>query len=288
MNSIRRAKLPESAPCSSAAAWANSRAKRYGSAAVGHALGPGPGEPARPGVSRLRPAEEARLADPASPTTQDRAPRPVERHRSRAARMPGCSPRGHERARLAGRGTAHVYETGFALQPVQRDRTRLAAQHDRAPVGDREPVARGRDGRVIERGSRRVGRGSGCRAAVVIAAPVSARSSLVGSRAGRATTSPVAIPMRTSSGSAPSARSAQRRPDGEGRKGGPDRVVVVGPRPAEHREDGVADELLARPVEPLDGLGHRRERGAGRGRGRPRGRARRPSGRSRRGPRTGR
>ena len=37
------------------------------------------------------------------------------------------------------------------------------------------------------------------------------------------------------------------------------RVIVVRPRPAEHREHGVADELLARAVEPLDRGRHRRE-----------------------------
>src|SRR6185436_9790540 len=42
--------------------------------------------------------------------------------------------------------------------------------------------------------------------------------------------------------------------------GGPERVVVVGGRPAEDREHGVADELLARPVEALDRVDHRRER----------------------------
>jgi hypothetical protein len=33
----------------------------------------------------------------------------------------------------------------------------------------------------------------------------------------------------------------------------------VGARPAEHREDGISDELLARAVEPFDGVGHDRE-----------------------------
>jgi hypothetical protein len=38
------------------------------------------------------------------------------------------------------------------------------------------------------------------------------------------------------------------------------RVVVVGDGPAEHREDRVADELLARAVELLDRVAHRDER----------------------------
>ncbi len=33
------------------------------------------------------------------------------------------------------------------------------------------------------------------------------------------------------------------------------------PRPAEDREDGIADELLARPVETLDRIGHPAKRG---------------------------
>jgi hypothetical protein len=48
----------------------------------------------------------------------------------------------------------------------------------------------------------------------------------------------------------------ERRPDREGGEGRPDCVVVVGPWPAEDREDRISDELLARPAEPFDGIGH--------------------------------
>ena len=48
--------------------------------------------------------------------------------------------------------------------------------------------------------------------------------------------------------------------DGQGREAGPERVVVVRARPAEDGEDRVADELLARPVEAVDRVGHRGER----------------------------
>ena len=40
---------------------------------------------------------------------------------------------------------------------------------------------------------------------------------------------------------------------------GTDGIVVVGAWPAEHGEYGVPDELLARPIEPLDCRGHRHE-----------------------------
>jgi hypothetical protein len=45
--------------------------------------------------------------------------------------------------------------------------------------------------------------------------------------------------------------------DGHRRERGADRVVVVAARPAEDGEYRVTDELLARAVEPGDGVGHR-------------------------------
>ena len=71
--------------------------------------------------------------------------------------------------------------------------------------------------------------------------------------------------------------------DGQGRDGGADRVVVMGLGPAEDREDRVADELLAGPAEPLDGLRPSWPGPPSPGRGPPPGRTPRASGRSRRG-----
>ncbi len=89
------------------------------------------------------------------------------------------------------------------------------------------------------------------RAAVVIASPVSPRSpppSPLGPRR---------RPRRSRSRSgppsarAPSASSAGRA-DRHGRKRGADGIVIMEPRPAEDREHGIADEFLARALEPLD------------------------------------
>ena len=56
-------------------------------------------------------------------------------------------------------------------------------------------------------------------------------------------------------------RFAQGRPDGERGQRGTNRIVVVRTGPAEDGEDRVAYELLARPVETLDGVGHAAEGG---------------------------
>ena len=48
--------------------------------------------------------------------------------------------------------------------------------------------------------------------------------------------------------------------DRERTVGGPKGVVVVGDRPAEDREHGIADELLTGPVEAVDRVDHRPER----------------------------
>ena len=126
------------------------------------------------------------------------------------------------------------------------------------------------------------------RAAVVIASPVRRRSPSAAGPSLAATTSPVARPIRTSIASPPLAELLEPRADVERGERGAHRVVVVRPRPAEHREHGVADELLARAAEPLDRGRHRREGGRSPAPGPPRGRARRASGRSRRGRRRAR
>ena len=48
----------------------------------------------------------------------------------------------------------------------------------------------------------------------------------------------------------------QRGTDRQSAQRGTDRIVIARHRPAEHREDRVADELLARSAESLNLLGH--------------------------------
>ena len=251
---------PESTPCSSATAWANRRAQRYGSPRRYETFSVQ--VQARPAFACLvlDRGEESRLAH-AGLADHDDDP---------ATAGPAAAvDRGLERRELAQRGrrTARARRRrygiqapmpGLAAERVQLDGRRLAAQDDRAAVVGREAAAGGRDRRAVEQDLA----GSGQRLD-----PGRRRDRLAGQPQvavqrgppGRATTSPVAIPIRTSIGSAPSP--IIRRPARMAMAASAARTASSSwaTRPAEDREHGIADEFLARAVEPLDGLGHGRE-----------------------------
>ena len=210
-------------------ACAKSRAKRYGS-----------------------PRPYDTLSVQVQAIARARAPRPRGRRRgatcpSRRRRSSGRPPRaptggpvsacvgsGPSRSRRPTSGSSGVarwaprpVKPGLPGQREEPDHRRLATQHDRTAVVHGRG-GRGRRARSPRRaGSRPAGRAAWIRAAVVIASPVTARSPVPSPRAA-ATTSPVARPIRTSSGSPPSSGSQQHRPDLERRERRPDRVVIVG------------------------------------------------------------
>ena len=72
----------------------------------------------------------------------------------------------------------------------------------------------------------------------------------------------MAIPIRTSSGSLPSSGSRSIARIASAASDARTGVVVVGDGPAEDREHGVTDELLARALEAFDRVGHPAQRGA--------------------------
>ena len=177
-NSSCRAKLPESMPCSSATACAKSAREPVRlAAAVGDALGPGPGEAHRPRLG-LDLGDEPRLAHPRLAGQRARPRRcPVRLARRSALRIPrGLGrppderPSDVERCRRGDRARC---------SPVRA----YSRTTDDWPRSTTEPLVvdqrgdPGRRGRSPRRGGSRPGRASDwMRAAVVIASPVTARS----------------------------------------------------------------------------------------------------------------
>ena len=226
------------------------------------------------------------LPIPASPVIRTTAPRPDRRARFSVRRTrPISAHPTHERVLRRRPAGAEPGQPGLPGQREEPDDRRLPAQHDRTAVVDGQAVAAAAHGRLVEQDLARPGEGLD---------PGRGRDRLAGHRE-------VAGPVAAGGGHDLAGREAdpdlerlpavvrleQHRPDLECREGRPDGVVVVGVGPAEDREDGVADELLARPLEPLDGLAHPTAARCRPGRGPPRGRARRASGRSRRDRRRG-
>ena len=132
----------------------------------------------------------------------------------------------------------------------------MAAQHDLPAVGDPDPVTRGEHGRLVhedlalarDRLQPRRGHDRRTREAVLLERPgAGQRGHLAGRDADAHLERLVAATLR------------QRGPDRQSAQRGTDRIVVTRQRPAEDREDRVADELLARPAEPLHLLGHGRK-----------------------------
>ena len=255
-------------------------------AAVRHALGPRPGETEGAGVG-LELGRETRLAHARVTGHQDdrAAPRPPDptQHLADAG---GLLAAPDERTGARRAHAVRPHQPELAGERVQMHHGRLAAKHDRSAIVDLEPVAPAPDRRLVEedlaRSRERLdarGRGDRLAGDREVAGPVIARGRdhLAGGDA-----DPDLERLATVE------RFAQRGTDGQRRKGRPDRVVVVGTRPAEHREHRIADELLARALEAFDGVGHPAERRAD-ARAHLLGiDARRSSGRSRRGPRRAR
>jgi len=136
----------------------------------------------------------------------------------------------------------------------------LASEHDRPAVVDLQTVTPAADGRLVEQDLARSrerldprGRGDGLAREGEVAGPV-----ITGCGDHLAGRDPDPDLERL----ATVERLAQRGTDGQCREGGPDGVVVVGPGPAEHREHGIADELLARSLEAFDRVGHPTKRRA--------------------------
>ena len=157
--------------------------------------------------------------------------------------------------RRSGRGIAA--QPDLALECVQPDRLGLSAQDERTAIRDHQAPSSGAHGGRVEQDLRRSGEGLD---------PGRRRDRRPGQRqvlAGRVGPGRDDLAGRDPDPDLhrvrPVAQVAQRRPDRQGGEGRADRVVVVGPWPAEDREDRVTDELLARPVEPFDGVGHRGE-----------------------------
>ena len=259
MNSRRRVKVPESTPCSSATVWANRRANRYGSPrAVGDVLGPGPGEARGPGMG-FGGGQQARLAHARLADHDDDAAASglagIGRWRSsgrpsslvRPTSGPGAAARNGIQAPVPASPRSAWSVTGVDWPRRTTEPRSSVARRPRAAASV-APSSRISPGRASD----------WMRAAVVIASPVRPRSPP--DPGPPATTSPVAIPMRTSMGSPPSPISCSPARIAIAASDGPDGVVVVAARPAEHGEDRVADELLAGAVEPLDRVGHRGQR----------------------------
>jgi hypothetical protein len=163
--------------------------------------------------------------------------------------------RSHGRSPVAGPGR----EPGLAEESVQLDGSRLSTQDDRPAVVHRETTARGGDRGPVQEDLA----GTGQRLH-----PGGGRDGLAG-QPQVAATQPSAGRDDLASGDADAhlhgvadvARLPQGGPDPEAGEGRPDRVVIVGPWPAEDREHRIADELLARSAEALDDLGHGGKRG---------------------------
>ena len=132
----------------------------------------------------------------------------------------------------------------------------MATQHDLPAIADPDPVARGEHGRLVDEdlalaGGRlqpRRGHDRRTRQAVLLERPdAGQRGHLAGRDADAHLERLVAAALR------------QRRTDRQSAQRGTDRIVVPRHWPAEHGEDRVADELLARSAESLYLLGHGRQ-----------------------------
>ena len=193
---------------------------------------------------------------PASPSSRIVLPRPVERQSSICrAEVPEFLDPANERGGSVTRHRPRL-ETGRTLNRVHMDRTRMAAQHDLPAVGDPDSVARGEHGRFVDEdlalgGDRlqpRRGHDRRTRQAVLLErARAGQRGHLAGRDANAHLERLVAAALR------------QRRTDRQSAQRGTDRIVIPRHRPAEYREDRVADELLARSPEPLHLLSHGRK-----------------------------
>ena len=185
--------VPESAPCSSATIWARERAKRYGSAAPYETLSTHvQARPARWASARKR-ASSRDFPIPASPSMRTVAPRPCSRSSERTVPI---------RFRSATRPTNRPLSGCHGWKPVSpRSRPiRIGRVWPRSRRSPRSSIARPFRAARIVASSSRISPGSATpwiRAAVVTAGPVSDQSWAPGTSRGAATTSPVAIPIRT-------------------------------------------------------------------------------------------
>ena len=198
VNRRRRAIAPESVPCSSAIAWARARPNRYGSRAPYETLSTQVQAKPAAGAAAASSAISRDLPIPASPSTTIAAPRlGVDGVEQRAQPRPLLLAPDE----LADRRTPRL-EARLADESGHPDR--LAS--GRAAAGARDPRPRtpcGPPGASPRRGgSRRAGRWSGSARPSSPPGPsaTSRRSSVP---RGAATTSPVAMPIRTWSGSLP-------------------------------------------------------------------------------------
>ena len=192
---------------------------------------------------------------PASPTTTTTPPRPVRRHRSMASGEHGELVRApDERTGRGGTERDPGTGPGLATQRMERHRDRLAAQHDRTAVLDGEAATGRRERRTLEQDLARARQrldACGGRDRLPGQAKVPAGSEASGDHLAGRDPDPnlhrvPAVAEFVESGA-----------DRHRRQRGPDGIVVMGARPAEDGEYGVADELLAGAVEARDGIGHR-------------------------------
>ena len=215
VNSTRRAKDPESVPCSSAMNWASDRPNRYGSCRPYETLSTQvQARPARR-TSTSRSASSRDLPIPASPAT---TAIPPIRSASRRPTSPSRASRSPTRPMNRPLGGCHGWN------PVSPS-SRPSRTGRRWPRRTRSPrssiVSRLRVARRVG-SSRRISPGSASpwiRAAVVIAGPVSDQSMSPGTSRGAATTSPVASPIRTWSASARDPRGGRAGRGSRGRSG---------------------------------------------------------------------
>ena len=203
--------------------------------------------------------QQARLADAGLAFDEQHRTGPARPRRSSNAVIRSTSSlRPTSRPGDGGRGSAYPPRPMSPSRRPDPDRLGLAAQDDRPAVRDEEPAACRRDGRQVEEDL--AGRASDwIRAAVVIARAGEPRSSRLSLGALGRDHLAGRDPDPDLERLAAFGQATERGTDAQAGHRGPDGVVVVGARPAEDGEDGVADELLARTVVPGDDIGHDRE-----------------------------
>ena len=126
---------------------------------VGRVLGPGPGHPLAPRVG-FEIGEEPRLPDARLPDDEDGPADPGRQ--ALVHEGPKLLPFGdaaHERADRAGPGRRVAAQPDLALEGMESDGLRLAAQDEGPTVRNDQSPTGGRDGRRVEQDLRRPGQG---------------------------------------------------------------------------------------------------------------------------------